>query len=117
MAGGRPQAATETRRDSRLAVRLTAGERAALDARAAAVGLPLAEYVRAVLVDAEPPRRRQAPSGRPRLTADEFRELNAVGVNLNQLAKRANAGDQRELAAPVMAALDRLQTIFERFLQ
>jgi hypothetical protein len=116
MAGGRPKAEQTTKRESVVAVRLSVAERAALDARAASAGLPLPDFMRAVLVQAEPPRRRRAPSASGRLTAAELRELNAVGVNLNQLARRANAGDSRDLAAPVNAALSQLETIFARLL-
>lgn len=116
MAGGRPKADTTTKRESVVAVRLSVAERAALDARAASAGLPVPDFMRAVLVEAEPPRRRKASSGAGRLTPAELRELNAVGVNLNQLAKRANAGDSRDLAAPVSVALGQLEAIFARLL-
>lgn len=116
MAGGRPKTDAATRRTSVVAVRLTVAERAALEARAASAGLPLPDYMRSALVEAAPPRRRKASSGSARLGAVELRELNAIGVNLNQLAKRANAGDGRDIGGPVMAALAELQTIFARFL-
>jgi len=117
MAGGRPQAATEARRESVVAVRLTASERAALDAKASAAGLPLPDFMRAALVDAAPPRRRKAASAQAMMTAAELRELNAVGVNLNQLMKRVNAGDERDIAAPLAGVVSQLGAIFERYLK
>lgn len=117
MAGGRPQADTETKRDSRFAVRLTAAERAKLDAHAAAAGVHVSDYARNILVDAPPPRRRSKPTAQGVMTAAELREFNAVGVNLNQLMKRINAGDMRDVSAPVADVIGQLQTIFARCLK
>ena len=114
MAGGRPKAEQTTKRESVVAVRLSVAERAALDARAASAGLPLPDFMRAALVQAEPPRRRKASSGRGLFTPAEVRELNALGVNLNQLAKRANAGDSRDTTARLAAVLDALAALFAK---
>jgi hypothetical protein len=114
MAGGRPKADQTTKRESVVAVRLSVAERAALDARAASAGLPLPDFMRAALVQAEPPRRRKASSGRGLFTAAEVRELNAVGVNLNQLAKRLNADDRRDMAPQLGEVLDALAALFAR---
>lgn len=100
MAGGRPKADTTTRRDCVVSVRLTAAERAAIEARAALSGEPLADYLRAAaLPDAAPRRRRPALPAGPSLTPDELAALNAIGVDLraigsnaNQIARALNAG-------------------------
>lgn len=114
MAGGRPKTDETTKRESVVSVRLSVAERAALDARAASAGLSLPDFMRAALVQAEPPRRRKASSGAGRFTPAEVRELNALGVNLNQLAKRTNAGDTRDLSAQLGDVLDALAALFAK---
>jgi hypothetical protein len=117
MAGGRPQADTEARRESVVAVRLTAAQRAQLDARASSAGLPLPDFMRAALVDAPPTRRRQAVSARATLSAEELRALNAVGVNLNQIARSLNMGERRPVHDDLQEAIAALQTIFGKYLK
>lgn len=112
--GGRPQADTEARRDSLFAVRLTATERAQLDTRAAAAGMSPADFARTQLVAAAA-RTRRATS-RPILTADELRELNRVGVNLNQVSRALNFGTSQPVHDDLAAVLAKLDTIFARYL-
>lgn len=116
MAGGRPKADQTTKRESVVSVRLSVAERAALEARAAAAGLPVSEYVRAVLVQAPPPRRRTATGGAGRLSLQEFRELNAVGINLNQIARVMNTGRAHVQQDELAEAIGKLHAIFDRYL-
>lgn len=84
---GRPRLAEGEQRDERLPpVRVTAAELAFVQEQAARVGLSLSEYCRRIVL-----RRKVAPA---RTDADEalLLELNRVGVNLNQIAHRLNAG-------------------------
>lgn len=97
---GRPPLPAEARRSQRLVVSLTPAEAAEVADRAAAARLAPAVYMR------------RRGLGRPsrqvvvrRLGAAELRELNRIGVNLNQIARALNAG----AAAPsgTRAALER----------
>lgn len=101
-----------------LPIRWTADERAMLDERAAALGVSVSAYVRAAALTLEPPRPkgRQRPTTEPNLTPAELRELNAIGVNLNQIARHLNGGgvDDDGAVSPALAQLD---AIFRRFLR
>lgn len=82
----------------RLTVRVTEAERRRLGDRARGAGLSASRYlVEAGLAATDPP----DPAERATLEAALF-HLRKVGVNLNQIARRLNAGDR-----PPPAALDR----------
>lgn len=86
------------RRDARLVVRVTEGERARVARRAREAGLTASEYVRLRCLS--------DPTGPAvRVDAGALRALHAemrrVGGNLNQLARAANAG-----RAPAPGALE-----------
>lgn len=116
MAGGRPKTDETAKRDCVASVRLSHAERAALEARAADAGLSVSDYARAVLVQAAPPRRRKASSGTGRLSVAELRELNAVGVNLNQIARVMNTGRAHVQQDELAEAIEKLHGIFDRYL-
>lgn len=118
MAGGRPTTTDTERRSAHVAARFTLSERARLEAKAASLGLRLSDYIRACAVDSLPPKLARATKARSGLlSAEELRALNAIGVNLNQIAKRLNAGDGREIEATLSRALADLQAVLERGLQ
>lgn len=105
----RPKKAPEERRDGQLKLRLTARERAALDTAAAAYGLTAAEYMRRRSLGERLP----ATSAATRQTAVLATALLRIGVNLNQIAHRMNAGRAAPdylpaLIARIDAELDRL---------
>ena len=84
---GRPPLPAEERRSLRSVVCLTATEATEIAEQAAEAGLAPAVYMR------------RRALGRPvhratvrRLGAAELRELNRIGVNLNQIARALNAG-------------------------
>lgn len=84
---GRPRKAPDEQRSESLpAVRVTAAERVFVEAQAAEAGLSLSDYCRRLIL-----RRAIGPA---RSTSDEAAlvALNRVGVNLNQIARHANAG-------------------------
>lgn len=116
MAGGRPKADQTTKRESVVSVRLSVAERAALDARAAAAGLSVSDHARAVLVQAAPPRRRTPSSGTGRLSVAELRELNAIGVNLNQIARVMHTGRAHVMQDDLAEAIGKLHGIFDKYL-
>lgn len=111
----RPRKEPLETRTARLNLRVTAGERAQLAAAAGAAGLGLADYARQSLLA-------QVGLGSPpkavvmhRLDATAISALTRVGANLNQLARRANAGDllQPGELPEALAALDRQLTRIE----
>jgi hypothetical protein len=86
-------------REWTVSVRLNGDELAQLDAQRAPVRMKRGEYLRAAALH-------QLPPTIPPLNADAWVELSRSAANLNQLARRANAGDlvdMRELAACLAA--------------
>ena len=106
----RPRLVEEQRRSRTVGVRLTAGEAEALGEQARAARLSLGAYVR---------RRALGQWVRVveerRLGAGELRELNRIGVNLNQVARLLNSG---AAAAPpgTRAAVERVGEIVGKLL-
>lgn len=106
--GGRPEKSEKDALSSRIAFRVTADERQQVEAAAAAAGVSVSNYARALVLTARPPRR---PRGQASATA--LAELNRAGVNLNQIARALNRGgsipsDLGETLAQVRAAVEKL---------
>ncbi|MHB0721667.1 plasmid mobilization protein [Roseomonas mucosa] len=106
----RPKKAPEERRDDRLNPRLTAAERAEIERAAAVFGITPSEFMRRRALGYRMP-----PSlAAQRQTATLATALLRIGVNLNQLTHRANAGREpppdylRDLATRIAALLDGL---------
>ena len=99
----------EKRRTRTVGVRLTAGEAEALGEQARAARLSLGAYVRRRALG-----QRVRVVEERRLGAEELRELNRIGVNLNQMARAMNAG----AAAPAGTgrAVERLRDLVGRLL-
>lgn len=100
--------ATDLRSDT-LGVRLTVSERQELDRAAAALGLTAAEFVRRRSLGYRLP----AEVARQRHTTLLATALLRLGVNLNQIAHRLNAGGRETgtllpLLARIRAELDKL---------
>lgn len=84
---GRPRLAEGEQRDERLPpVRVTAAELAFVQEQAVRAGLSLSEYCRRIVL------RRKVAAARSGADDALLLELNRVGVNLNQIAHRLNAG-------------------------
>jgi len=84
---------TEKRiRDCILPIRLSADERAVVEAAAEKAGLATGSYARQTLLGAPAPRQVRRPPVERRELARLLGELGKVGGNLNQLAKAANSG-------------------------
>jgi len=112
----RPKQDERAARSQHVAARFTAEERAALGLRAAESGLTLSDFVRAAALGAQP-RRPTMPAGPAGvLTADELRELNAIGNNLNQIARALNSGRADPVSDDVRTALAQLETVWDRYL-
>ncbi|RWR05002.1 plasmid mobilization protein [Paenirhodobacter populi] len=73
-----------TKRTQRFEVALNDKERAEIEKRADAVGLPASAYMRSVALGSEPPIR---PN---RIDAEAVAALNRIGSNINQIAKVGN---------------------------
>ena len=85
---GRPKISPNERRDCQTKVLYTMRERAELEARAAAVGLSLSEFIRRRTLGVPLP-----PQSADRQTRDKLATaLLRIGVNLNQITKHMNAG-------------------------
>lgn len=78
----------DRRRTKRLGVRVSASEWRAIKARAARAGVRPTSFVREAALSA-PARSRASDDV---ATVEERRELRRIGVNLNQVARRLNAG-------------------------
>ena len=94
-----PSNASEYRLTETFTLRCTAKEREIIKARAKADQTTASELLRAALGLIKPSRRRAIPKADPRLVV----ALNAIGSNLNQIARAMNAarlaGDMRQLEA------------------
>ena len=82
---GRPPLSEHERRSKQAKIRLTIAEHAHVSAQARAAGMSLAEFVRRRTLG-EPVQPRASMADAKLLT-----ELNAIGVNLNQIARNLNA--------------------------
>lgn len=80
-------------RDKHLTIRLSADERARIDADAARAGLMPGSYARQVLLGAPMPRQVRRPPVERRELARLLGELGHIGGNLNQIARSVNFGD------------------------
>ncbi|MBQ0131621.1 MAG: plasmid mobilization relaxosome protein MobC [Comamonas sp.] len=85
--GGRPKAAPEALRASTIGVRVSAAEYEALRAKAAAMNMTPAQWLR----EAALTRRLPTPPV-PAVNREQYAELARIGANLNQLAHSANIG-------------------------
>lgn len=115
MAGGRPQRDEAERLSAVLAVRVTATERAVLEARAEAAETPLGVFLRAALTGAaEPRRRRRSAAAEPRFSREAVTALNRLGVNLNQLTRAHHYGSDDPLRDELAALLAMIRAELER---
>lgn len=105
---GRPEKSEADARAARIAFRVTMTERAQIEAAAAASGVTVSDYARALVMTARPPR-----PPRDKTSAAILSELNRAGVNLNQIARILNRGgsippDLAEAIAEIRAAVEKL---------
>ncbi len=91
---GRPQLSADRRRTRQLGVRLSASEWRVIKARAARAGVRPAAFVREAALSAPG---RSTSSSADVATVEERRELRRIGANLNQVARRLNAGQDADV--------------------
>ena len=105
--GGRPVKQNEEKRCIQINIRVTIAENDYYAQQAAKAGISISEYLRRAglnMIIAVP---------RPIADAHLIREINAIGVNINQIARSSNRGqDEREfwraLAEKVANTMDEL---------
>lgn len=115
----RPRKAETERRTRSIAVRLTPSERSVLEAEAVARRISASELLRAAFFAARDGTSStlRMPANPPILDASAVVALNRVGANLNQLARRANAGDLLQpgelpiALADLSVQLDRIEAL------
>lgn len=105
----RPRKEPPEIRRARLNLRFTAAERAQLAAAAGAAGVGLADYARRSVLGQAGLASLSKTTAIRRIDPTAVAALTRVGANLNQLARRANAGDllQPGELPEALAALDR----------
>ena len=105
----RPRLDDEERRARTVGVRVTEAEAAELRERAQAARLSMGAYLRRRALG-----QRVRMAAELRLGAAELRELNRIGVNLNQMARAMNSG----AAAPagIAEAVERVGELVARLL-
>ena len=108
--GGRPPKADGSLRDGSIVLRVTEIEKAAIQDAAKRTGLTASEYLRRLALTEELPFRREAAD--PAL----LHELNAVGNNVNQLARSVHLDTDfvqywREIGAELRAVLRKVARV------
>lgn len=99
---GRPTKAPHDKRTEQVPpIRVTLAERLTIDERAAVVGLSVTDYCRHAILD----KPLQIAAARDAGYGPVLAELTRIGVNLNQIARRLNAGGKvpPDIAATINA--------------
>lgn len=103
---GRPKSSEHERRDERIALRLTAAEKAHLETQAAQTGMSLASFARKLILD------QRLPSPNTASDAALLCELNRIGVIFARVADaRIQGCDPDELATTLNLFRDTLEKV------
>ena len=106
----RPKIDAERLRTATIGVRVSPAEYDRLKAKASAMGMTPAQWLRAAALERQLP-----PPPAPALNVETYRELARIGVNLNQVAARINAGQAAaEIPRDIAAGLVRLLQTIQR---
>ena len=103
---GRPKLPADQRRDDFVRIRVSAAEKARFMEKAGANGMDVSEWLRRLGNGHKP---------RPPATQIDTKllgELNAIGVNLNQIARALNRG--REAPAPIEDVATELRFLLDK---
>ena len=106
----RPRLGEEERRTRTIGVRVTEAEAEELRERAQAARLSVGSYLRRRALG-----QRVRSAVERRLGASELRELNRIGVNLNQMARALNSGAVSS-PAETQAAVERVGELVAKLL-
>jgi hypothetical protein len=111
-----PQRGKAGGRTCHKAVWLTQAEDALLAAKAKEAGLSIASFLRASALGDPGSRSRRAPTVEKEILGAAIVELNKVGSNVNQLARRSNKGMERDdvLLHECLVEIRRILTLFLR---
>lgn len=91
---GRPKISADKLRTATIGVRVSPAEYDQLRTKAAAMGMTPAQWLRSAALD-----RRLPPPPAPAVNMETYRELSRIGVNLNQVVARINAGAGHQVPA------------------
>lgn len=103
--GGRPRKEPDEKRNIPQSVHLNQREKEEIERRAERAGLAVSEYIR------------KRALGRPVKTKVEektIREVQRIGVNINQLARWANRGEDEKVRSQIEDAIKELKSAIER---
>lgn len=103
--GGRPRKDPADRRSKTHGLRLSPNEKAELEERAERAGLSLSEYIR------------RRALGKPVKTAvdeEAVRQMQRVGVNLNQIAKRAHQQGVGAVKEEALSVVEELKKVVKK---
>lgn len=102
--GGRPRKDPAERRSHTHGLRLSPNEKEELEERAERAGLSLSAYIR---------RRALGKPVKTQVDKQATHELNRIGVNLNQIAHVANAGDLEHIEAEAAETIEEVRALIE----
>ena len=71
--------------------------------------LKMAELIRLLLSNEKPKRKRAKPNADPQL----LRAINAIGNNLNQIARRVNTGEKPDIIPHLVSIEQQLQDLLD----
>lgn len=103
-------------RDKHLTIRLTAEERAKIDADSERAALTPGSYARGVLLGAPAPRQVRRPPIEKQMLARLLGSLGHIGANINQIARAVNTGEEADRTA-LYAAWSDLRTMRDAVLK
>ena len=106
----RPKIAADKLRTATIGVRVSPAEYDRLKAKAAAMGMTPAQWLRCAALERQLP-----PPPAPAVNVETYRELARIGINLNQVVARINAGQAAaEVPRDIAAGLVRLVKEIQR---
>lgn len=111
--GGRKALPVDQQRIEKIEIRLTTSEKASWRDRAADHGMTVSDWLRSltVVVGEAPSPALAGPKRVPLADHQVLSELNRVGVNLNQIARALNCGDERTVNAGLNDTLAELNDL------
>lgn len=115
-AAPRRSGSEKRQRAAPVSVRLSPGERAAVEVKAREAGLSVGSFARASMLGEAGPRARRSPPINAELLAHAVAQLNKAGSNLNQIAHILNAG-QAMGGAAIGAAIAEVRAAVARIIE
>jgi hypothetical protein len=110
----RPRKSADDRASSAFQIRLTEAQRRQLEAKAAAGNISITELVRVAALDYKPPPRRMTPATPETVTL--WREVHALGINMNQIAYHLNATGELDNVPELRELCREIRAVFARIM-